>query len=144
MEGDFCYAGTQMSKIIGIIYKLKSVFPVRILKSIYNSLLLPHMSYCILSLSLQIDNIRQLQKRVIRNIPKSAYTARIKTFTQEISWKFRIYMYNVYQLVILKFYCKLVNNNFPQSFNAFTSQLSLGQIKYNLRNSTSQIPVIRH
>ena len=37
-----------MSKIIGIIYKLKSVFPTAILRSIYNTLLLPHMSYCIL------------------------------------------------------------------------------------------------
>ena len=38
-----------MSKIIGIIYKLKSVFPTAILRSIYNTLLLPYMSYCILS-----------------------------------------------------------------------------------------------
>ena len=41
----------KMSKIIGIIYKLRSVFPAAILtsRSIYNTLLLPHMSYCILS-----------------------------------------------------------------------------------------------
>ena len=42
------YISLKMSKIIGIIYKLKSVFPTAILRSIYNTLLLPHMSYCIL------------------------------------------------------------------------------------------------
>ena len=37
------YISLKMSKIIGIIYKLKSVFPTAILRSIYNTLLLPHM-----------------------------------------------------------------------------------------------------
>ena len=41
------YISLKMSKIIGIIYKLKSVFPTAILRSIYNTLLLLHMSYCI-------------------------------------------------------------------------------------------------
>ena len=54
-----------MSKIIGIIYKLKSVFPIAIFRSIYNTLLLPHMSYCILSWGSQIDKIRLLQKRIL-------------------------------------------------------------------------------
>ena len=37
------YISLKMSKIIGIIYKLKSVFPTAILRSMYNTLLLPHM-----------------------------------------------------------------------------------------------------
>ena len=59
------YISIKMSKIIGIIYKLKSVFPTAILRSIYNTLLLPHMSYCILSWGSQIDKIRLLQKRLL-------------------------------------------------------------------------------
>ena len=54
------YISLKMSKIIGIIYKLKSVFPTAILRSIYNTLLLPLMSYCILSWGSQIDKIRLL------------------------------------------------------------------------------------
>ena len=44
-----------MSKITGKMCKQKSEFPNTILKSIYNTLLLPHMSYCILSCSSQIS-----------------------------------------------------------------------------------------
>ena len=50
----------------------------------------------------------------------------------------------MYQLAILKFYCKLVNNNLPQYFNAFTPKFSVGHINYNLRNPTRQLPTIRH
>ena len=64
------YISLKMSKIIGIIYKLKSVFPTAILRSIYNTLLLSHMSYCILSWGSQIDKIRLLQEKAIRNVNK--------------------------------------------------------------------------
>ena len=54
-----------MSKIIGIKFKLKSVFPTANLRSIYNTLLPSYMSYCILSWSSQIDKIRLLQKGLL-------------------------------------------------------------------------------
>ena len=125
-----------MSKIIGIIYKLKSVFPTAILRSIYNTLLLPHMSYCILSWGSQIDKIRLLQKKAIRNVTKSAYTAHTEPLHKEYNI---LKVQDMYQLAILKFYCKLVNNNFPQYFNAFTPKFSVGHINYNLRNPTRQV-----
>ena len=64
------YISLKMSKIIGIyipllVDKLKPVFPTAILRSIYNTLLLPHTSYCILSWGSQIDKIRLLQKRLL-------------------------------------------------------------------------------
>ena len=51
---------------------------------------------------------------------------------------------DLYQLAILTFYCKLINNNLQQYFNAFTPQFSVGYINYNLRNPTRQLPTIRH
>ena len=51
---------------------------------------------------------------------------------------------DMYQLAILKFYCKLVNKNLPQYFNALTPKFSVGHINYNLRNPTRQLPTIRH
>ena len=67
------YISLKMSKIIGIIYKLKSVFPTAILRSICNTLLLPHMSYCILSWGSQIDIIRLLQTRCTRGDASSFF-----------------------------------------------------------------------
>ena len=116
-----------MSKIIDIIYKLKSVFHTAILRYIYNTLLLPHMSYCILSWGSQIDKIclLQKQKRAIRNVTKSAYTAHTESLHKEYNI---LKVQDMYQLAILKFYCKLLNNNLPQYFNSFTPKLSVGHI----------------
>ena len=54
------YVSLKISKISGILYRLRSEFPTYILKSIYNTLLLPHLTYCILS---QIGKIHLLQKK---------------------------------------------------------------------------------
>ena len=119
------YISLKMSKIIGIFYKLKSEISTTILRSIYNNLLLLHMSYCILSWGSQINNIHLLQKRAIRNVTKSAYTAHTEPFHKEYDI---LKVQDLYQLAFLKFYCKLVNNNSPQYFNAFTPQFSVGHI----------------
>ena len=42
------YVSLKISKVTGLLYKLKSVYHITILKSIYNTLELPHINYCIL------------------------------------------------------------------------------------------------
>ena len=39
----------KVSKAIGIIHRLKSVYPFSVLLTLYNTLVLPHFNYCILS-----------------------------------------------------------------------------------------------
>ena len=41
--------GTKVSRIIGLLHKLKYVFPNNILHSIYNSLIMPHLNYSLLA-----------------------------------------------------------------------------------------------
>ena len=65
------YKSLKMSKIIGLTYKLKPVFPTAILRSIYNTLLLS--PYVVL----HYHRVRKLIKftyckRAIRNVTKSA------------------------------------------------------------------------
>ena len=55
----------KISKIIGILHRLKSVYPETVLLMRYNTLIVPHLTYCILSWgSLLSDNhrIHVLQK----------------------------------------------------------------------------------
>ena len=56
----------------GVIYKLRSIFPQRILLMLYNTLILPHLNYGILawgsSPKSQIEKILITQKRILRNI----------------------------------------------------------------------------
>ena len=49
---------------------------------------------------------------------------------------FILFIYDIYYLVVLKFYSKLVINNLPHYFSSFTPQISAGQQNHSLENST--------
>ena len=76
----------KISKITGLLHKLKSEYPNSILKSIYNTLILPNINYCIISWGYQIDKIFLLQKRAIRNISKSNFRAHTEPLFKEHNW----------------------------------------------------------
>ena len=54
---------TKIMRTTGIINKLQLTFPKNILLSIYNSLILPHINYCILSWGYNSNKIFMLQKK---------------------------------------------------------------------------------
>ena len=68
----------RLSKGVGILFKLQSL-PQNILKMLYNTLILPHLNYCMLiwanSSNLNMDRIFKLQKKAIRIISHSNYIA---------------------------------------------------------------------
>ena len=131
------YVSLKISKISGILYRLRSEFPTYILKSIYNTLLLPHLTYCILSWGSQIGKIHLFQKRAIRNVTKSAYNAHTEPLHREQNI---LKVHDLYRL----FYFTLVNNNLPHYFKRFRPQFSLGHMHYNLRNPVRQPPMIKN
>ena len=131
----------KISKITGLLHKLKSEYPTSILKSIYNTLILPNISYCILSWGSQIDKIFLLQKRAIRNISKSNFRAHTEPLFKEHNL---LKVHDIYHMAILKFYSKLVNDNLPSYFESFTPQFSAGHQHYNFRNPSRLLPKIKH
>ena len=58
--------GTKISRVIGLLHKLKYIFPKQVLHSIYNSLIMPHLNYSFLAWGIKSHKIEQLQKKVIR------------------------------------------------------------------------------
>ena len=54
---------TKITKVIGIINKLKYYYPKNILLTIYNTLILPHINYGILIWGTHTDKIVLLQKK---------------------------------------------------------------------------------
>ena len=58
----------KISRNIGILKKLQLIVPNNILLTIYNTLILPHIIYCLLSLGSKPDKISRLQKRAVRAI----------------------------------------------------------------------------
>ena len=104
---------TKDLKITGLLHKLKSKYPTSILKSIYNTLILPNINYCILSWGSQIDKLFLLQKRAIRNISKSNFMAHSEPSFKEHNL---LKVHDIYHMAILKFYSKLVHDNLPKLF----------------------------
>ena len=62
-------------KITRDYVQIKTIFTPNILKILYNSLILPHLQYCILSWGFKSDRIFKLQKRAVRIITYSKYNA---------------------------------------------------------------------
>ena len=55
--------GNKISQTIGVINKLKQLIPQKTLLTIYNSVILPHINYCILAWGHDSNRILKLQKK---------------------------------------------------------------------------------
>ena len=53
---------TKISRIIGLLHKLKYIFLKQVLHSIYNSLIMPHLNYSLLAWRIKSHKIEQLHK----------------------------------------------------------------------------------
>ena len=56
--------GTKISRVIGLLHKLKYIFPAYLLRMIYNSLILPHINYCLLAWGSNCHSVELLQKKL--------------------------------------------------------------------------------
>ena len=65
----------KITKTIGILNKLKHHIPLNILLTIYNTLILPHINYGILSWGFKSDRNLKLQKKAVRIITLSKFNA---------------------------------------------------------------------
>ena len=55
--------GTKISRVIELLHKLKYIFLAYLLRMIYNSLILPHINYCLLAWSSYCHSVELLQKK---------------------------------------------------------------------------------
>ena len=72
------HVSLKISRVIDVLYRLKHVFPHEVLLTLYNALILPHLSYCILVWGLRIDGNHRLlllQKKAVRIITNQDYIA---------------------------------------------------------------------
>ena len=69
----------KISKASGIIFKLNDVLPYNVLITLYNALILPHLTYGVLAWGYENDIIFKLQKRALRAVTSSRYNAHTGT-----------------------------------------------------------------
>jgi len=126
----------KISRIIGVLRKLKYIFPSHILKTIYNSLIVSHLSYGLLVWGTKGEKIIKQQKKAIRIVNLSqtptAHTEPLfKTMNQ-------LKLMDIYKLKLLTFYYKLYRNQLPPYFEQFLPQY--GTSRYPLRYDGLHMP----
>ena len=75
----------KISRVIGLLYKMQLILPRRILLSLYNTMILPHINYCLLSWGKDNDGILKLQKKAVRIISSSEYRAHTEPLFKDLN-----------------------------------------------------------
>ena len=122
--------------------RLKFVVPQNILVTLNNSLILSHLNYCKLAWGYEHKRITKLQKKAIRIIHMARYSSHTDPLFKKIrSLKFK----DLFELNILKFYYKLMNNNLTDYFLHLNTVTEAQTHNYNtrFRNNVRQIQ-LRH
>ena len=105
-----------LSKMNGILNRLKYIYPTHVLLTIYKSLFVPHIKYGSLVWGQNFNSINKLQKKVIRTVTRSNYIAHSEPLLKELN------LLSVKDLMDLKFIIllhKLYDNKLPIYFNEY-------------------------
>ena len=134
----------KVSKAIGILYRLKSIYPHRVLLTLYNTLILPHYNYCILSWGSTLrenHRLHLLQKKAVRIITNSNYIAHTEPLLKELRL---LKVTCMFSLAIWKLYYKLMNNQLPIYFELMKPPQPQVCTYYDIRSPVFHLPDIRH
>ena len=91
----------KISRAIGTLHRLKCTLPSHILKILYNSLILPHCTYGILSWGSNVDKVLKLQKKAVRIITKSAYNSHSDPLFKTLGL---LKIHDIYKCNVLKYF----------------------------------------
>ena len=106
----------KISKVIGILYRLKNTFPSEVLKTLYKSLVLSYINYGLLLCGVEVKNLEVIQKRAIRLITGSNYIAHTEPLFIQLGL---LKVQDIFKLRLLKFYYKLCYGTLPHYFNHY-------------------------
>ena len=100
----------KLSKISGVLHRLKHIYPQNILETIYKSLFISHINYGLLLWGRNLDSVAKLQKRAIRTITNSNFIAHSEPLLKE---QRLLNVYDMHDSKVLKFRSKLYHNELP-------------------------------
>ena len=97
-------------RVIETLNRIKHILPTQTRVLLYNSLILPHINYCIMAWGYQSNRMFKLQKRAIRIVANSKYNAH----TEPLFKLYRILkLSDVLVLQTMKVYHKFKNKELP-------------------------------
>lgn len=105
---------TKIACTIGTMKRLKHILPITILKTLYNSLILPHLTYGIILWGRNLKRINKLQKWALRTITNAKYNAHTEPILKRLKL---LKVTDIYRLTAIKIMHKYKNNKLPVYFN---------------------------
>ena len=131
----------KIARVIGILRKLKRIFPRHILRLIYNSLIHPHLIYGLNLWGFKQKRISVLQKKAIRIIAFQPYISHSTSAFKELQI---LMLKDLHYIQLYKIYYKNVNNLLPAYFRRFTPNYN-DDVDHNhdLRYNALRLPITR-
>ena len=127
----------KISRIIGLLCKLKHILPLFTLKTLYSSLILPHLNYGNLAWGYDTSRVFKLQKKAIRQITNNKFNAHTEPLFKSLE------LLKLDDLVKFNTY-KYVHNELPLFFKSFTIITRSDVHDYNTRNKQNICIVTSH
>ena len=107
----------KLSKVIGILNRLKHVYPQNALLSIYHPLIATHLNYGLLLWGTHVNRVSKLQKKnTVRIMSNGKYFAHSEPLFKTLKL---LKIEDLYKLKLMKFYYKLSYNLLPSDFNFY-------------------------
>jgi hypothetical protein len=104
---------SKISRVCGVLSKLRHFLPPQILKTIYSSLITCHLNYGVLLWGSQSERIEKLQKKALRIITNSRYNAHTDPLFVRSN---QLKVNDILRLKQLQFFFKWHANNLPLYF----------------------------
>ena len=131
----------KISRVIGVLRKLKRIFPQHILRLIYNSIIHPHPIYGLNLWGFKHKRISILQKKAIRILAFRPYISHSTSSFKELRMPM---LKDLYIIQLYKLYYKNINNILPVYFQRFSPNYNNGTAhNYNLRIQALRLPMTR-
>ena len=106
---------SKVSRILGVMYRLKSYIPGHILLILYNTMIMPHLQYSILNWGHKSSRLHKLQKQGVRTVTNSKYRAHTEGHFKRLNL---LKLPDIYKNSILKFYYKYEHDTVPEYFKS--------------------------
>ena len=157
------YVTNKVSKLTGLMYKLKTCFPSEILKNLYLTLILPYYNYCILAWGCANQCVLQplllCQKKLVRIITHSNFYAHTNPLFKQLKilkvedlfiYHSQVHMYkthvlNKYPLLMRSILGNQINHIYPTRVNNFRlpycrTQKGTQNLSYQITKNWNLLP----
>ena len=115
-----------ISKVVGILYRLNNIVLKNILQTLYNGLIASYINYGLFLWGVESNRIELLQKKAIRLITNSSYTAHTTPLFIELG---SLKIQDMFNLKLLKFYYKLSSNLLPEYFESYRDVIERASVR---------------